>query len=103
MPTVKPIELRPTRALAKCRKTPLRNMPPKRRIGAGGMTAQAKQQARRAIGKLSEARLKQTTVAKYKEAVIDFLQFLAWQEWEEATNLDDLDIQISDYIEYLWM
>ena len=102
MLNVKPIEIWPTRALAKCRRTLLRNMPPKRRIGAGRMTAQAKQQARRAIGRLSEARLRPTTVAKYNKAVVDFLEFLAWQEWEEATNLDDLDIQISDYIEYLW-
>ena len=50
-------------------------MIPKRRIGAGRMTAQAKQQARRAIGRLSDGRLKPTTVAKYKKAVVDFFEF----------------------------
>ena len=35
--------------------------------------------ARRAIGRLSEARLKPTTVTKYKKAVTEFLDFLAWQ------------------------
>ena len=31
-----------------------------------------------------------------------FLNFLNWQAWGEATNLDDLDVQVSGYIEYLW-
>lgn len=41
-------------------------------------------------------------MVKYKEAVAAFLNVLTWQAWGEATSLDDLDVQVSEYIEYLW-
>lgn len=56
MLTVEPTEIRRTRDPAHCQKMPLREMAPKRRIGTAGLAPQAKQQARRAIGRLSEAR-----------------------------------------------
>ena len=77
-------------------------MAPKLPVKRGGATRLQVVAARRRIGRLNDARIQVKTITRYHYAACCFILWLRIFGWPDASNLETLDGQICEYVEWLW-
>jgi hypothetical protein len=81
----------------------LRPMPPKViRRAVRGTTRQQIQTVRRTVGRLGDARIQNKTRFRYYYAAACFQYWLTRHGGLPALSFEDLDHQLSEYVEWLW-
>ena len=80
----------------------LRPMPPKVIRANRGATRQQLQTVRRAVGRLGDARIQNKTRFRYYYAAACFQYWLTRHGGLPALSFEDLDHQLSEYVEWLW-
>eukprot|EP00438_Fugacium_kawagutii_P025239 Skav236128 [mRNA] locus=scaffold900:368879:380005:- [translate_table: standard] len=73
---------------------------PKRHLEASTQAERAKE--RKKLGTLKELTVQPTTRARYKQALEDFFKYLQQEAIQLPTVASQLDLVVSDYLEFLW-
>eukprot|EP00959_Pyramimonas_sp_CCMP1952_P350717 7347986-Pyramimonas_sp.AAC.1 len=69
----------------------------------GGQSSPAdRRTARAGLGKLRDARIGAATLARYRRAAQQFIDYLNAMNLPLPFSWEDMDVALQDYLEYLW-